>query len=596
MSARPRRSSTTRMPALVDFPDLGPVLVLAPVGRDAAEIARVLGGIGLRARAIPGVAALCHELRVQGGAEVAALIIAEEALATGTATIAACLAEQPPWSDLPIVVLTASGQRRGPEERWRLFEGLGNVTLLSRPLHAETLHSAARAARRARARQHEPRQHLDAMRIGAETLEARVEERTRELMAMEETLRQSQKMEAVGHLTGGLAHDFNNLLAGISGSLELMQMRLKQGRITDLDGYIRTAETATQRAAALTHRLLAFSRRQTLDPKPIAANRLILNMMELISRSVGPQVTVETKLAVDLVLTLCDAHQLENAVLNLCINAKDAMPAGGRLFIETTNIAVDDCGAQPGDMAPGSYLVVSVIDTGTGMTPEVVARAFDPFFTTKPLGKGTGLGLSMIYGFAKQSGGKVEIHSELGGGTTVRLYLPCYVGRLEDEEARPEQATAARANGGETVLVVDDEPAVRMLVTDVLKEAGYAVIEAADGFSGLRVLQSNARIDLLISDVGMPGGMSGWQMADAGRDVRPELKVLFITGYAEETRAGDGHMKPGMHIMTKPFTLAALGRQVRNLISATKHPVAAEPSFADLGGCRPARPATGRRF
>ena len=540
MSARTRHSSTTRMLPLADVADLGCVLVLAPVGRDAVEIGRVLGGIGLPARALPSLSALCLEMRKRAGTDIAALFIAEEALAAGTEAIVACLEEQPPWSDLPIVVLTASGRRC--------------------------------AALRARARQHETRQHLDAMRLAAETLETRVEERTGELMAVEATLRQAQKMEAVGHLTGGLAHDFNNLLTGITGSLELMQTRLRQGRTTELDRYIRTAETAAQRAAALTHRLLAFSRRQTLDPKPTAANRLILGMMELIRRSVGPTITVETALAVDLVLTLCDPHQLENALLNLCINAKDAMPDGGRLTIETTNISVDERESEAWDVAPGRYLAVSVVDTGTGMTPEVIARAFDPFFTTKPLDRGTGLGLSMIYGFAKQSGGRVEIHSEPDLGTTVRLYLPCYAGRLEDEDARPEQATAPRAERGETVLVVDDEPAVRMLVTDVLEETGYAIIEAADGLSGLRVLQSDARIDLLISDVGMPGGMNGWQMVDAARRIRPDLKVLFITGYAEATGFGNGPMQAGMHVMTKPFAIDALGHRITELISGTGAP------------------------
>ncbi|MBN4093490.1 ATP-binding protein [Methylobacterium oryzae] len=405
------------------------------------------------------------------------------------------------------------------------------------------------------------------LRALTETLEQRVGERTAELMNAEEQLRQSQKMEAVGQLTGGLAHDFNNLLAGISGSLELMGTRIEQGRLKDVDKYMAAAQGATKRAAALTHRLLAFSRRQTLAPKGTDVNALVDGMLDLIRRTVGPSVQLETAGPTDLWPTLVDPSQLENALLNLCINGRDAMPDGGRIVIETGNRRITPRVAERQDMPAGEYLSLSVSDTGTGMPPEVVAKAFDPFFTTKPLGQGTGLGLSMIYGFVKQSGGQVRIHSNVGQGTTVTVYLPRHRGEAERDEALPEEGSPALAQAGETVLVVDDEPSVRMLVTDVLSDLGYTAVEAADGAGGLKVLQSDARIDLLVTDVGLPNGLNGRQMADAARVSRPGLKVLFITGYAESTLLTDGQMEPGMAVLTKPFAVDALASRIRDLIA-----------------------------
>jgi len=387
------------------------------------------------------------------------------------------------------------------------------------------------------------------------------------LEAMQEQLRQSQKMEAVGQLTGGLAHDFNNLLAGILGSLELLQARVAQGRIGDLGRYLSAAQGAAKRAAALTQRLLAFSRRQTLDPKPIDANRLIAGMEELVRHTVGPSVAVEVVAAGGLWVTLVDSNQLENALLNLCINARDAMPEGGRLTIETGNRWLDHRAARERDLLPGQYVSVCVSDTGSGMAPEVIERAFDPFFTTKPIGLGTGLGLSMVYGFVRQSGGQARIYSELGHGTMVCLYFPRHHGEAEQADAVGELADAPRAEQGETVLVVDDEPTVRMLVAEVLGDLGYTAIEAADGPAGLRVLQSNARIDLLVTDVGLPGGMNGRQMADAARERRPKLRVLFITGYAENAVFNHGHLDPGMHVLTKPFAMEMLATRIKELIA-----------------------------
>jgi len=399
-----------------------------------------------------------------------------------------------------------------------------------------------------------------------ETLEEQVAERTSALMQAEEALRQSQKMEAVGQLTGGIAHDFNNLLAGISGSLEIISNRIAQGRHNDVERFTAAAQGAAKRAAALTHRLLAFSRRQTLDPKPTDPNRLIRGMEDLIRRTTGPGVQLEVVASAGLWPVLIDAHQLENAVLNLCINARDAMPNGGRLTIETGNRWIDARTAKAQDLEPGQYVSICVSDTGTGMAPEVAARAFEPFFTTKPLGEGTGLGLSMIYGFVRQSGGQVRIYSEPGQGAMVCLYLPRHHGAVEEGEGISEVEQAPRAQAGETVMVVDDEPTVRMLVAEILHELGYQCIEASDGAAGLKLLQSEARIDLLVTDVGLPGGMNGRQMADAARLERPDLKVLFITGYAENAVVGNGHLDPGMHVMTKPFGMEALGSRIRELI------------------------------
>jgi PAS domain S-box-containing protein len=386
------------------------------------------------------------------------------------------------------------------------------------------------------------------------------------LRRTEEALRQSQKMEAVGQLTGGIAHDFNNLLTVISGGLEQLQSRLAQGRLDGVERYIEGAQASARRAASLTQRLLAFSRRQTLDPKPTNINRLIGSMEDLIRRTVGPNVELEVVGAGGIWSTRVDASQLESALLNLCINARDAMsPNGGRLTIETANKWLDELAARDLELPAGQYVSLSVTDTGSGMPPDVIAKAFDPFFTTKPLGQGTGLGLSMIYGFVRQSGGQVRLDSEVGRGTTATLYLPRHLGRADEIEEVPA-ASAVEHGAGERVLVIDDEPLIRMLIAETLEEGGYTVIEAFDGSSGLKILQSEERIDLLITDVGLPGGMNGRQLADAARVSRPGLKVLFITGFAENAVVGNGHLEPGMEVITKPFEIAALGNKVRQMI------------------------------
>ncbi|MFN3818050.1 PAS domain S-box protein [Blastomonas sp.] len=401
-----------------------------------------------------------------------------------------------------------------------------------------------------------------------ETLEARVRERTEELMTAQDALRQSQKMEAVGQLTGGLAHDFNNLLTGISGSLEMMQARIARGRVDDVERYIAAARGAADRAAALTHRLLAFARRQTLAPKPTNITLLVAGMEDLICRTVGPAIRLEIGTGEELWPSLIDSSQLENAVLNLCINARDAMPGGGVIAIETRNCTMDEQSAGQHGLAQGDYISLCVADTGTGMSPDIIAKAFDPFFTTKPMGEGTGLGLSMIYGFAKQSGGSVSMSSEVGAGTKVCIYLPRHFGDVEPAAAAIGFDASPHAAAGETVLVIDDEPTVRMLVAEVLTDLGYTAIEAVDGVAGLKVLESDLRIDLLVTDVGLPGGLNGRQVAEAARAVRHDLKVLFITGYAEASVFGCGQVDQEMHVLTKPFSVEVLAARIRELIES----------------------------
>ena len=387
------------------------------------------------------------------------------------------------------------------------------------------------------------------------------------LRLAEDALRQAQKMEAVGQLTGGLAHDFNNLLAGITVSLELLELRASQGRFGDMARYIATASDAAKRAASLTHRLLAFSRQQTLDPKPTDVNRLVLGMEDLLRRTVGPAVAIEVIEAADLWTALVDPSQLENSLLNLCLNARDAMPAGGHIRIATANQHLNQRAAAAQQMPEGEYLSLSVTDSGTGIPPEVISRVFEPFFTTKQPGEGTGLGLSMVYGFAKQSGGLVRIYSEVGRGSTVCIYLPRHHGVAEPAPAPTLPSLPVHAATHETVLVVDDEPSVRLLIVDILQDMGYKVLEASDSASGLALLQSDVQVDLLISDVGLPGGMNGRQMAEVGRANRPTMRVLFLTGSAQTAVFGSGQLDEGVEVMTKPFNIDALSDRVDKMLA-----------------------------
>ncbi|PPV08275.1 histidine kinase-response regulator hybrid protein [Xanthomonas bromi] len=400
-----------------------------------------------------------------------------------------------------------------------------------------------------------------------ETLEERVRERSAALLLAEEKLRQSQKMEAVGQLTGGLAHDFNNLLTAISVGLELLQTRIEQGKYDRLERYVEMAQSSAARATALTQRLLAFSRRQTLAPTALDVEALVRGMHEIIARTLGPSIALQLRPADAAWQVLVDAPQLENALLNLCINARDAMPDGGELTISLHNRALDATAAQQLELPAGDYVCLSVRDTGSGMTAEVMAKVFEPFFTTKPIGQGTGLGLSMIYGFTRQSGGHVRIDSEVGVGTTMALYLPRFTGvPAQDDVAPADRPLQRNAAYSCTVLLVEDETAIRVLISEVLTEAGYRVIETAEGSAAVERLRSQEHIDVLVTDVGLTGGLNGRQVADAGRQLRPALPVLFVTGYAASAAVGAGQLDDGMEVLTKPFQAIELERRVAQLL------------------------------
>ena len=395
-----------------------------------------------------------------------------------------------------------------------------------------------------------------------ESLRAETAERGR----AEEALRQSQKMEAIGRLTGGIAHDFNNILQGISGSVEIARRRLGEGRIANAQRFLDTTKTAVDRAGALTHRLLAFARRQRLDPRPIDPDGLVAGMAEMIRRAMGPGIRVELNLRDGAWGVLCDPNELENALLNLCINARDAMRDGGRLVIGTADAHLNAEDLSEEEVQPGDFVAISVADTGEGMPPEVMARVFEPFYTTKPLGQGTGLGLSQVYGFVRQSRGIVRIESVPQGGTTVHLYLPRHDRAVDPvEPAPPPDPEQARI--GETLLLVDDEEDVRRPASEHLRELGYQVLEAADGVHALHVQDGLPRLDLLVTDVGLPNGMNGRQLAEAVRQQRPGLPVLFITGYSGTT------LVPGSEVVRKPFDLDTLARRVHAIMSgqALKH-------------------------
>ena len=384
-----------------------------------------------------------------------------------------------------------------------------------------------------------------------------------ELASAQEALRQSQKMEAIGHLTGGIAHDFNNLLTAIIGSLSMVRRRMAAKRPEDIQKFMDAASSAALRAAALTHRLLAFARRQPLDSKPNDINRLIAGMEELLRRTLGERIEMQLRLAADLWTALADANQLENAVLNLVINARDAMPAGGRLTIETANVQLDAGYSSKNDgVEAGDYVLVSVSDTGVGMKPEVAAKAIEPFFTTKQVGEGTGLGLSTTYGFAKQSRGHLQIDSEVGSGTTVKVYLPR---ALQEAVIQGTAAGEAPRGQGETLLVVEDDTTVRLIISEVLKELGYRVLVAADARDAIPMLKSDCQIDLMISDAVLPH-IDGRKLAEIARAARPELRILFVTGYAEHAFNRGDFLDAGIEILTKPFALETLGYRVRMLI------------------------------
>jgi signal transduction histidine kinase/DNA-binding response OmpR family regulator len=411
------------------------------------------------------------------------------------------------------------------------------------------------------------RQAEDDLRRLMDTLEQRVEERTAELLAAQEQLRQAQKMEAIGQLTGGIAHDFNNMLSGIIGGTEILQKRLATGRLDDVQRFMDAISASARRAASLTQRLLAFARRQSLEAKVIDPNALAREMLEILTRTLGENISLNLTLQEGIWPIEVDTNQLENALLNLAINARDAMPSGGILTICSENLALDPRRPGKDGVPPGDYVVLAVTDTGQGMSAAVRERVFEPFFTTKPIGQGTGLGLSMIYGFVKQSNGHIDIDSEPGKGTTVRLLFPRSQVKLPEPGTQPG-AEPPRARSGETVLVVEDEATVRMLITEVLDELGYDFVEAIDSDTALPILRSPQRIDLLVTDVGLPG-MNGRQLAEMARGIRAGLKVLFVTGYAEAAARRTYFLDSGMELIAKPFAMQALGEKIRALIEST---------------------------
>jgi nitrogen-specific signal transduction histidine kinase/CheY-like chemotaxis protein len=392
------------------------------------------------------------------------------------------------------------------------------------------------------------------------------------LRASEERLHQAQKMEAVGQLTGGIAHDFNNMLQGIAGGLELLERRLVQGQVAKAMEYVGVVRQSVERAAGLTQRMLAFARRQSLQPRPTEPDALISSLDELIRRTVGPNIAITLRLQDGKWPALCDPNQLESALLNLAINARDAMPDGGTLLIATADRHLTEAELSPGeDAPPGDYVEIAVTDNGIGMQEDVLARAFEPFFTTKPIGQGTGLGLSQLYGFVRQSGGLLRLESVVGRGTTVRVFLPRSPDGLGDPvdatpERRPAPEPFAAAAPSGAVLLVDDEAVVRRQIADALRDDGLTVLEATDGPSGLHVLQSDAPIDLLIADFGLPG-LNGRQLAEAARLHRPGLPVVLITGYAGAA-LDSAQLTAGVEVLLKPFALEILTGKIRSALHA----------------------------
>ncbi len=549
------------------------VLILAPSGRVDASTEQALELTGVNADIILNPEHLCDEL--QSGAGML-MIMSTDLPDTGLRPLINVLQRQPEWSDLPIFMITPSPHRCSTELSLTIAQ-LDNLVFIEAQSPLTTLCSLINNALRSRHRQYEYRDCCVALAEArifitntAQPIDLKVQELLLTQQKNEEDLRHAQKMEAVGQLTAGIAHDFNNMLTGIIGSLELMRRRLARGKTDDLDNLIDMGITSANRAAGLTHRLLAFSRRQSLDSKPVLMNQWLLSAHNLVQQHTPENIEAHVSFDDHLWTAEVDPQQLENALVHLVSNAQDAMPDGGQLKITMFNQTLDaDFCASNVNLSPGDYVVLSVADNGHGMTQNTLRRAFDPFFTTKPIGQGTGLGLSMIYGFCKQSRGHVRIHSQECAGTTVELYLPRFLGGSAHlTSACPSRATTL-ANADKTLLIVEDDHAIRDLVSDVLREQGYVVINAIDANSALPIIESTQPIDLLISDVGLPG-MNGRQLAEISRQCRPELNVLFITGYAQHATARSGFLESGMQLITKPFTFDVLTAKVNEMIAASR--------------------------
>ncbi|MDY1009638.1 response regulator [Sphingomonas sp. CFBP9019] len=548
-------------------------LVVAPTGRDADVTAQVLRSADIAAVADADGTALFAA--IAGGTHAGAILTDDALSRLDQERLLAAIAAQAPWSDFPFILLSKRGEpRRGARE----VEAVANVTLLERPLHPASLVSAARAALRARQRQRLAARHFEdrekaraELRDLADTLEAKVEARTRELAAANDRLTaeiaereraearlvQAQKMEAIGQLTGGIAHDFNNLLTAVIGSLDLLLRRTDDEKIQRLASM---ALQAGERGATLTAQLLSFSRRQHLSPVPVEPNQVVASMADLLARSIGAAVTVELDLADDVWRAMVDPTQLEVVLLNLAINARDAMPSGGVVRIATRNLAaVPD--ALTAELNPGAYVSIEVADTGAGMTPAVLARAFEPFFTTKGQGKGTGLGLAQVYGFARQSGGTVRIVSAENEGTVITLYLPRTT-EVADPVAieRLAQATGSR----QRILVVDDDNDVRGVAAQMIEEIGYQVVAAASGSEALTEF-GRASFDLVLTDVVMPG-MSGVDLARRIRAVAPAMPLLFASGYADVATFGDE--LAAETVLKKPYRIGEVAARIGDALSA----------------------------
>jgi signal transduction histidine kinase len=535
-------------------------LILAPVGRDSAIAAGILGESGIPALICPDLDCLAREL----GDEIGFVLVTEEALSGADLRgIAAWIGGQPEWSDLPFVLLTrkGGGLERNPEAG-RFLDTLGNVTFLERPFHPTTLVSLARAALRARRRQYDARARLTALqdseerlRTANENLEERVEERTREHELALAKLHEAQKLETLGQLTGGVAHDFNNLLTPVIGNLDLLRRRLKPDE--KAHRLIDASLQAASRASTLVQRLLAFARRQDLRPRSVSIGFLLDGMNDLICRSLDPSIEVEISYANDLPPARVDPNQLELAILNLAINARDAMPRGGRLRITATAQTL----SGHSRVVDGEYVRISVEDNGTGMAGDVLARAVEPFFSTKGIGKGTGLGLSMVHGLAAQLGGMLDLKSTPGSGTTADIWLPVAAEPAGTEE--PDSPLPVRARRCASILLVDDEELVRSGTAEMLADLGYEVIEANSGAQALHLLRAGERPELMITDYLMPG-MNGIQLIEEAAGLAPAMQAALITGYSTIAE-GPGTQVPRL---AKPFRQGDLAKFVADLLAA----------------------------
>jgi signal transduction histidine kinase len=553
------------------------IVVLAPTGRDSVATTELLTRARLAAQVCQDLAELISHL----GKGVGAALIAEEALTgPGYDALTVWVNDQPAWSDLPFIILSSRNDSEALRaRREKAVALLRNVSLLERPVQGVTLVSALRFALRSRTRQYEVRAHLEVQKQAAENLERLVSERTHALetaneelnrqiaerQKVEEQLRHAQKMEAIGQLTGGLAHDFNNMLAIIVGALNLLKRRLKDVE-PGASKYIESAQEGAYRAAQLTQRLLAFSRQQALRPETLDVNKLVNRMSELLRGTLGRDITLEAVAGGGLWEIYADESQLENAILNVALNARDAMPDGGRLTIETQNTHLDEryVAANLGT-PPGQYVMISVTDTGEGMSPDVVAKAFDPFFTTKGPRKGTGLGLSQVYGFVRQSGGHIKIYSEPGRGTSVKIYLPRHhAAGNQISEFLPASRPPPEGRQ-ELILVVDDEDAVRSIAVDGLGELGYRVLEAPDARTALALMEEYPTIDLLFTDIVMPE-VNGRKLAEQAQLKRPGLKILFTSGCTRNAIMHSGVVDAGVHLIGKPFSLDELAEKVRDVL------------------------------